>query len=67
MSVKEDGVNELRTEWFHDNYVRYGHLPLRRAAKPEEIAGVAWFLAGPDASYLTGSVVTVDGGLTITF
>lgn len=67
MSVKEDGVNELETEWFRDNYIHYGHLPLKRAATPEEVAGVAWFLAGPDASYITGSVVTVDGGLTITF
>jgi len=67
MSVKADGGNELDTDWFKDNYIKYDHLPLKRAAKPEEIAGVAWFLAGPDASYMTGSVVTVDGGLTITF
>lgn len=67
MSVKADGKNELDSEWFKDNYIRYDHLPLKRAAKPEEIAGVAWFLAGPDASYMTGTVVTVDGGLTITF
>ncbi len=67
MSIDCNGQNELETEWFYDNYVKYGHLPLRRAGKPEEIAGVAWFLAGPDASYMTGSVVTVDGGLTITF
>ena len=67
MSVKADGRNELNSEWFKDNYIKYDHLPLKRAAKPEEIAGVAWFLAGPDASYMTGSVVTVDGGLTITF
>jgi NAD(P)-dependent dehydrogenase (short-subunit alcohol dehydrogenase family) len=67
MSVKQDGINELETEWFRDNYIRYDHLPLRRAGRPEEIAGVAWFLAGSDASYITGSVVTVDGGLTITF
>jgi NAD(P)-dependent dehydrogenase (short-subunit alcohol dehydrogenase family) len=66
MSVK-DGVSELETEWFRQNYVQGHHLPLRRAAQPEEIAGVAWFLAGPDASYITGQVVTVDGGLTITF
>lgn len=67
MSVKADGKNEVDTDWFKDNYIKYDHLPLKRVGKPEEIAGVAWFLSGPDASYITGSVVTVDGGLTITF
>ena len=62
-----DGVSELTTDWFRRNYVEGHHLPLRRAAQPEEIAGVAWFLAGPDASYITGQVLTVDGGLTLTF
>lgn len=62
-----DGINELETEWFRKNYVEGHHLPLQRAGRPEEIAGVAWFLAGPDASYITGQVLTVDGGLTITF
>ena len=62
-----DGKNELESEWFRRDYVEGRHLPLRRAGKPEEIAGVAFFLAGPDASYLTGQVVTVDGGLTATF
>lgn len=36
--------------------------PLGRRASPEEIAGVAVFLASPDASYVTGTVVAVDGG-----
>ncbi len=67
MSIGPDGVNELETQWFRDNYVKGQHLPLRRAGRPEEIAGVAAFLAGPDATYLTGQVITVDGGLTITF
>lgn len=62
-----NGVNELESEWFHRNYVEGHHLPLRRPGQPEEIAGVALFLAGPDASYITGQVITVDGGLTITF
>ncbi|MEP0762230.1 MAG: SDR family oxidoreductase, partial [Chloroflexota bacterium] len=61
------GVNELHTDWFRQNYVEGHHLPLRRPGRPEEIAGVALFLAGPDASYLTGQTLVVDGGLTITF
>jgi 3-oxoacyl-[acyl-carrier protein] reductase len=64
---RKDGVSELTTDWFRQNYVEGGHLPLRRAGLPEEIAGVAAFLAGPDATYITGQVITVDGGLTITF
>ena len=62
-----NGVNELDGEWFRKNYIEGHHLPLKRAGLPEEIAGVVYFLAGPDASYLTGQVITVDGGLTITF
>lgn len=59
--------NELETEWFKINYIENDHLPLKRAGFPKEVAGVIYFLAGPDASYITGSVITVDGGLTITF
>jgi NAD(P)-dependent dehydrogenase (short-subunit alcohol dehydrogenase family) len=62
-----NGVDELESVWFRNNYIEGHHLPLKRAAQPEEIAGVAFFLAGPDASYITGQVITVDGGLTITF
>ena len=67
MSVLPDGTNELDGQWFRQNYIDGHHLPLKRAAAPEEIAGVAAFLAGPDSSYITGQVITVDGGLTITF
>lgn len=66
MSIK-DGINELETSWFRDNYITGHHLPLRRPAGPEEIGGVALFLAGQDASYITGQIITVDGGLSITF
>lgn len=62
-----DGENELQGQWFRQNYIDSHHLPLRRAATADEIAGVAFFLAGKDASYITGQVITVDGGLTITF
>lgn len=67
MSVIPGKGNELKTKWFRDNYVKGGHLPLKRAGKPEEIASVVAFLAGPDSSYMTGSILTVDGGLTATF
>jgi meso-butanediol dehydrogenase / (S,S)-butanediol dehydrogenase / diacetyl reductase len=39
-------------------------VPLGRAADAEEIAAVAAFLASDDASYVTGALWTVDGGLT---
>lgn len=40
-----------------------GQVPLGRYASPAEVAGVVRFLAGPDAGYVTGAVVPVDGGL----
>ena len=62
-----DEINELESEWFRKNYIERRHLPLKRAARPEKIAGVTYILTGPDPSYITGQVITVDGGLTITF
>ncbi len=62
-----DGQNELEGEWFKMYYGEGPFLPLRRGAQPEEIAGVAYFLAGPDATYITGQVLVVDGGLTIAY
>ncbi len=67
MSVRDDGVSELDTDWFKANYVEGYRLPLRRAARPEEMAGLALFLAGPDASYITGTTIYADGGLLCTF
>ncbi len=41
-----------------------GKIPLRRHAKPEEVASLFAFLASDEASYLTGHVYTIDGGET---
>lgn len=40
-------------------------VPLGRAAKPEEIAPAAVFLASEEAGYITGSVLAIDGGLAM--
>ncbi len=38
-------------------------IPLGRPEKPEDVAGVVAFLAGPDSDYMTGQAIKVDGGL----
>ena len=39
-------------------------IPLGHIGKPADVAGVAAFLASPDADYVTGSTYFIDGGLT---
>jgi 3-oxoacyl-[acyl-carrier protein] reductase len=40
-------------------------IALGRLGSPEDVAGVVAFLAGPDATYITGQVLVVDGGMVI--
>ncbi|GFZ72157.1 Oxidoreductase, short chain dehydrogenase/reductase family protein [Pseudomonas amygdali pv. eriobotryae] len=39
------------------------NIPMRRAGKPSDVAGLVAFLASDDAAYLTGQAINIDGGL----
>ncbi len=41
------------------------NIPLKRPGQPEEVAGLAVYLASDDAAYVTGQTFTIDGGLTM--
>lgn len=47
---------ELMAEWVRN-------IPMKRAGSGEDVAGLVAFLAGPDAGYITGQTINVDGGL----
>ena len=69
-------VNALKpgffpTEWSMKHFIDsdrkkkiLNHTPMRRFGKPEELVGAVLWLASDAASFVTGSIVTVDGGFT---
>ncbi len=65
--VAPGGVKTRMTAAIPDNIMAQliERIPLRRMADPDEIAAVHVFLASDEASYLTGQVLWVDGGLTV--
>ncbi len=58
---------DMTKKMLEDKKTKRGFLasiPLGRIGKPEDIAGAAVFLASEDADYITGQILTVDGGWT---
>ena len=61
-------VTPINRAWIDDPKARgevESHIPMGRAACPEEIASVFAFLASDDASYITGQTIYACGGLTL--
>lgn len=59
----ETAMTDVNKKVLSDKFMEF--IPMKRFAKPEEIASVATFLASSGASYITGKIITVDGGLTM--
>ena len=69
-------VNALRpgffpTEWSMKNFIDderkakiFGHTPMGRFGNPNELVGAVLWLASDASSFVTGSVIAVDGGFT---
>ena len=58
MSAASLGKPEVR-EWM------MARIPLKRVGQPRDVANAALFLASEEASYMTGSIIFVDGGWLI--
>lgn len=67
MALMPSGDHEHETDWFKDIYIKYGRIPLRRAAQPDDIAAATAFFCGDDCRYVTGQMLLVDGGVSATF
>ncbi len=61
--IETDMSQAVRNMAGEDNLKKL--IPVRRLGKPEDVAAVVVFLAGPGAAYITGQVITVDGGLSL--
>ena len=60
--IETDMTKELPEEVFERHV---SAIPCGRPGKPDDVAACVEFLAGPDSSYITGQVISVDGGMGI--
>jgi 3-oxoacyl-[acyl-carrier protein] reductase len=64
----ETRMPQQHADWLHEDYETFkasvvAQTPLRRAGTPEEQAAVITFLCSEDASFITGEIVSVSGGI----
>lgn len=65
MALLPDGSgHEHETDQFRDTYIKYGRIPLKRVAQPEDIARALTFFCSDACGYVTGQHLLVDGGVT---
>jgi 3-oxoacyl-[acyl-carrier protein] reductase len=58
--VETDALKAMTAE---ERQAARARIPMRRFGQPEEVAAAVRFLACPEASYITGSVIKIDGGI----
>jgi len=60
-------LTDISKAWDVDGYEAFArrHYPLQRLGQPSEIVGTALYLASDASSFTTGTVITVDGGVTV--
>ena len=61
---KREQLGSQTCSFFHAANRRF-QTPLRRLGRPEDIAAAVSYLASDDASFVTGQVLTVDGGFIL--